>query len=70
MRTKKFLTRRSGGSSRGRMAMADPADAIQGKGRTDAHQVKKGNTWHFGYKAHIGVDRDSGLVHAVEATSG
>ena len=24
----------------------------------DAHQVKKGNTWHFGYKAHIGVDRD------------
>ena len=26
----------------------------------DAHQVKKGNTWHFGYKAHIGVDRDSG----------
>ena len=29
----------------------------------DAHQVKKGNTWHFGYKAHIGVDRD------VEATA-
>ena len=21
----------------------------------DAHQVKKGNTWHFGYKAHIRV---------------
>ena len=35
----------------------------------DAHQVKKGNTWHFGYKAHIGVDRDSGLVHTVEATA-
>ena len=34
----------------------------------DAHQVKKGNTWHFGYKAHIGVDQDSGLVHSVEAT--
>lgn len=34
----------------------------------DAHQVKKGNTWYFGYKAHIGVDRDSGLVHTVEAT--
>ena len=34
----------------------------------DAHQTKKGNTWHFGYKAHIGVDRDSGLVHTVEAT--
>ena len=35
----------------------------------DAHQAKKGNTWHFGYKAHIGVDKDSGLVHSVEATS-
>lgn len=34
----------------------------------DAHQVKKGNTWHFGYKAHIGVDKDSGLVHTGEAT--
>lgn len=34
----------------------------------DAHQLKKGNTWHFGYKAHIGVDRDSGLVHTVKAT--
>ena len=34
----------------------------------DAHQVKKGNAWHFGYKAHIGVDKDSGLVHSVEVT--
>jgi len=35
----------------------------------DAHQTKKGNTWHFGYKAHIGVDRDSGIVHTVKATA-
>ena len=35
----------------------------------DAHQTKKGNTWHFGYKAHIGVDRDSGLVHTIKATA-
>ena len=35
----------------------------------DAHQTKKGNTWHFGYKAHIGVDKDSGIVHTVEVTS-
>ena len=34
----------------------------------DAHQTKKGNTWHFGYKAHIGVDKTSGLVHHVEVT--
>lgn len=33
----------------------------------DAHQAKKGNTWHFGYKAHIGVDKDSGTVHTVVA---
>ena len=34
-----------------------------------AHSVKKGTAWHFGYKAHIGVDKDSGLVHHVEVTS-
>ena len=33
----------------------------------DAHQAKKGNQWHFGYKAHIGVDKDSGLVQKVKA---
>ena len=35
----------------------------------EAHSAKKGNTWHFGYKMHIGVDRDSGLVHHVITTS-
>ena len=35
----------------------------------DAHQVKKGNEWHFGYKAHIGTDQDSGLVHHIEVTA-
>ena len=35
----------------------------------DAHQVKKGNTWHFGYKSHIGVDRETGLVHHLKVTS-
>ncbi len=29
---------------------------------------EKGNEWNFGYKANIGVDRDSGLVYTVEAT--
>ena len=33
-----------------------------------AHQVKKGNTWHFGYKAHIGVDKGRNLAHTVEVT--
>ena len=35
----------------------------------EAHSVKKGNAWHFGYKAHVGVDQDTGLVHHVEVTS-
>ncbi len=35
----------------------------------EAHSVKKGNQWHFGYKAHIGVDKDTGLVHAVKVTA-
>ena len=33
------------------------------------HQTKKGDEWHFGMKAHIGVDRDSGLVHTVVSTA-
>jgi IS5 family transposase len=35
----------------------------------DACQTKKGNTWHFGYKAHIGVDQDTGLVQHLEVTA-
>ena len=35
----------------------------------EAHSVKKGNEWKFGYKAHIGVDSKSGLVHSLEVTS-
>ena len=35
----------------------------------EAHQAKKGQGWHFGYKAHIGADRDSGLVHTVVTTA-
>ena len=35
----------------------------------EACQTKKGNTWHFGYKAHIGVDQDTGLVHHLEVTA-
>ena len=26
----------------------------------EMHQVKKGNQWYFGMKAHIGVDSESG----------
>nr|WP_256436732.1 transposase [Atopobium sp. oral taxon 416] len=33
------------------------------------HQSKKGGVWRIGYKAHIGVDAGSGLVHGVETTA-
>ena len=35
----------------------------EGKRDEEMHQAKKGNQWHFGMKAHIGVDAQSGLVH-------
>jgi len=35
----------------------------------EMHEAKKGNQWHFGMKAHIGVDKDSGLVHTLTTTA-
>ncbi|MGH8468774.1 MAG: IS5 family transposase [Gammaproteobacteria bacterium] len=35
----------------------------------DMHQTKKGNQWYFGMKAHIGVDSQSKVIHAVVATA-
>lgn len=40
-----------------------------GKRDPEMHQTKKGNEWHFGMKAHVGVDADSGLVHTVVGTA-
>ena len=40
----------------------------EGERDPEMHQTKKGNNWHFGMKAHIGVDTDSGLVHTVVTT--
>jgi IS5 family transposase len=36
---------------------------FSGERDPEMHQTKKGNQWHFGMKANIGVDADSGLVH-------
>jgi transposase, IS5 family len=41
----------------------------EGKRDEEMHQAKKGNQWHFGMKAHIGVDAQSGLVHTVVGTA-
>lgn len=40
-----------------------------GERDADMHQTKKGNQWHFGMKAHIGVDAQSGLVHTLVGTA-
>lgn len=32
------------------------------------HQTKKGNAWHFGMKAHVGVDSKTKMIHSVVAT--
>ena len=34
----------------------------------EMHQTKKGTQWHFGMKAHIGVDAGTGIVHSMSAT--
>ena len=35
----------------------------------EMHQAKKRNQWHFGMKAHVGVDADTKLIHSAEATA-
>ena len=35
----------------------------------EMHQTRKGNQWHFGMKAHIGVDVKTGLTHTFTTTS-
>lgn len=36
----------------------------------EMHSSQKANQWHFGRKAHIGVDSDSGLMHTVRGAFG
>ena len=51
--------------------IAAPSSTKNSRGERDPemHQTKKGNQWHSGMKAHIGVDADSGLVHTVIGTA-
>lgn len=51
--------------------IAAPSSTKNKDGQRDPemHQTKKGNQWHFGMKAHIGVDEASGLVHHVACTA-
>ena len=35
----------------------------------EMHQTKKGNQWHFGMKAHIGIDSRQRTIHTIKATA-
>jgi IS5 family transposase len=49
---------------------APPSTKNKQKSRDpEMHQTKKGNQWHFGMKAHIGVDVASGVVHSLVGTA-
>jgi IS5 family transposase len=52
------------------VAAAPSPNNKDGKRDPEMHQSKQGNDWHFGMKAHIGVDGASGLVHIVVGTAG
>ena len=51
--------------------IAAPSSTKNSTGQRDPemHQTKKGNQWHFGMKAHIAVDAESGLIHTVATTA-
>lgn len=51
--------------------LAAPSSTKNKSGKRDPemHQTRKGNEWHFGMKAHVGVDADTKLVHTVVATA-
>jgi IS5 family transposase len=49
---------------------APPSTKNKEKARDpEMHQTRKGNQWHFGMKAHVGVDVASGVVHTVVGTA-
>jgi IS5 family transposase len=73
-RVNRYLSRKGLMLKRGSIVdatiIAAPSSTKNAQGERDPEmsQTKKGNQWHFGMKAHIGVDADSGLVHTVMTT--
>ncbi len=65
------------GSDRGGGCAPPGGDGLGGRRHPDhrglrdpeMHRTRKGNQWHFGMKAHIGVDSRSKMIHAVVATA-
>ncbi len=40
-----------------------------GKSDPDMHQIKKGNQCYIGLKAHVGMDKGSGLIYTDDTTA-
>ena len=59
------------GSSIDATILDAPSSTKNNKGERDPemHQTKKDNQWHFGMKAHIGVDVKTGLTHTFTITA-
>jgi IS5 family transposase len=51
--------------------IAAPSSTQNKRGERDSerHPTQKGNQWHFGMKAHMGADAQSGLVHTLVTTA-
>jgi IS5 family transposase len=67
----KGLTMREGTIVDATLIAAPPSTKNRdGERDPEMHQSKKGNDWHFGMKAHVGVDMATGLIHTVVGTAG
>ncbi len=67
----KGLVMREGTIVDATLIAAPPSTKNRDKERDpEMHQSKKSNDWHFGMKAHVGVDMATGLVHSVVGTAG
>lgn len=70
MLAEKKLTLREGTIVDATMIAAPSSTKNERKERDpEMHQARKGNQWHFGMKAHLGVDADSGLAHSLSVTA-
>jgi IS5 family transposase len=63
-----YARRHAGGRHRHRRAHRSTKNK-SGQRAPDMHQIRKGNAWHFGMRAHIGADAQPGLVHTVVGTA-
>ena len=63
-----YARRHAGGRHRHRRAHRSTKNK-SGQRAPDMHQIRKGNAWHFGMRAHIGADAQSGLVQTVVGTA-